>query len=159
VVEISITGPAPKDDAIRRNKPTFDKVIVEWDGIARGPALPDGVWHQRTRQWWLMWQESAQAMVWEDTDWEHMLETAVLHSMFWNGSTSGLLKPTEMKGLAEHIRARMAAVGSTFEDRRKLRLEIRSAEGDRANTSANEATQIIIDYVSLLDAAAGKSPE
>lgn len=156
---MGIQGPAPKDDAVRRNKATFDKIIVEWDGVVRGPSLPDDYdWCNRTEQWWDMWRRSAQAMVWLESDWEHMLETAMLHTRFWDQDYP--LKPTEMKSLAEHIRQRMQVLGSTFEDRRKLRLEVRSAEADKMNEAQiDAAAAVAVDYMERMTNLAAQKLE
>ena len=60
-----------------------------------------------------MWGESAQAAHFTATDWEFLLETALLHARFWGGEAS----------LAGELRLRVAKFGATPEDRQRLRYE------------------------------------
>ncbi len=116
-------GTPPKDDDARqrRNAPIYDKTQVKWDGITRGPDLPDEyTWCKRTQDWWEMWRTSAQAMVMHDSDWESMLETAMLHNRFWDHECSD----TARNAIAAELRRRVAAFGATFEDRLKLRMSV-----------------------------------
>jgi len=165
---MAISGPAPKEDPVRRNAPTHNKVQFEWDGLERGPELPYieqvdefGMiqvfeWNTRTVEWWNKWRNSAQAMVMQDSDWEGMLETAMLHTRFWNGN----LKPNEMTTIAAALKQRVAAYGATYEDRLKLRMVIKNDQDE-----ANEEVQIqqeaskMIDYASRLLGAVAKEKE
>lgn len=94
---------------------------VEDDGELRGPLLPEGVlpddedWHPRTRQWWDTWRRSAQAQVFIDTDWDFLLDTALLHHVMW---TKGRWE------FASEVRLRAAKYGATPEDRMRLKLQI-----------------------------------
>jgi hypothetical protein len=94
---------------------------VEDDGGLRGPLLPEGVlpddedWHPRTRQWWETWRRSAQAQVFIDTDWDFLLDTALLHHVMW---TKGRWE------FASEVRLRAAKYGATPEDRMRLKLQI-----------------------------------
>jgi len=94
---------------------------VEDDDELRGPLLPEGVlpddedWHPRTRQWWDTWRASAQAQVFIDTDWDFLLDTALLHHVMW---TKGRWE------FASEVRLRAAKYGATPEDRMRLKLQI-----------------------------------
>lgn len=94
---------------------------VEGDGELRGPLLPEGVlpddedWHPRTRQWWETWRRSAQAQVFIETDWDFLLDTALLHHVMW---TKGRWE------FASEVRLRAAKYGATPEDRMRLKLKI-----------------------------------
>jgi hypothetical protein len=94
---------------------------VEDDGELRGPLLPEGVlpddedWHPRTRQWWETWRRSAQAQVFIETDWDFLLDTALLHHVMW---TKGRWE------FASEVRLRAAKYGATPEDRMRLKLKI-----------------------------------
>jgi hypothetical protein len=115
-------GPAPKDPATRRRRnvaPT-PTVIVPDDEI-RGPELPAGVlpgaeqWHPRTREWWETWRRSAQAQSFTATDWDFLLDTALMHHTMW------------LKGrweFAGELRLRAAKFGATPEDRQRLRMAV-----------------------------------
>lgn len=133
---MAINGPAPKanGDRERRNAPTFSDVRVVADGKLRGPRLPkEFTWCDRTREWWEVWRRSANAMVMTDTDWEHLLETALLHNMLWSGSApngreNGAVSATQ---LAAEIRQRVTKLGATVEDRMKLRMSIVTPQSEQ----------------------------
>lgn len=154
---MSIRGPGPKEDRVRRNKLTYEEVAIQVPEELKGFPLPSVKmedkygspyvfeWHSRTLEWWEKWRKSPQAAVMEDSDWEGLLECAVLHSTFWNGG----LKPTELANLSAQISRRVAAYGATFEDRRKLRMSIKS--GSLLESPENEdAIEEVYDYVSAL---------
>jgi len=150
---MGITGPAPKEDALRRNKATFDKVIVVADGVIRGPELPEDVeWHPRTIEWYAMWRASAQATIMEDSDWEMLLETAFLHTRFWFGKMSA----AQHVALAGELRRRVAALGSTFEDRLKLRMVI---QGDSPSTEDETIEAAAADGVNYLEKVLARTAE
>lgn len=153
-------GPAPKEKATRRNTPTFEPRAVEWDGVTRGFDLPvvlqetdryEGPyplqWHERTQKWWDKWRNSAQAMVMQESDWEALLETAVLHTRFWNGG----LKPTELANLSAQISRRVASYGATYEDRLKLRLVLKNPTSEPLEDIAiTQDVKAAIDYATRL---------
>lgn len=111
-------GPAPKATRSRANdtaRRESEMVTVASDGELRGPELPDGLaWHERTRAWWLTWRRCAQASTFTDTDWDFLLDTAMLHSELWSGNAA----------VAAELRLRTAKFGATPEDRLRLRLQI-----------------------------------
>jgi hypothetical protein len=140
------------EDRVRRNAPRYNKVQPEWDGHVRGPELPPG-YCDRVMAWWETWRTSAQAMVMIETDWESMLDTAILKEMYCNpNAKSGAVSMTQ---LASEIRRRESAFGATFEDRLKLAIEVdsdlhkigREAEVD---TAAEDA----VNYMENLTKAA-----
>jgi len=89
------------------------------------PELPDGDWHPQTRRWWAMWGESPLSEDFTATDWSELLDTAVLHSLFWAG---------ESRHAAE-LRLRVAKFGATPEDRARLRIQFAAAdEADEKRT-------------------------
>ena len=116
-------GPAPKDPEKRRrrNAPTIPTTILATDEELRGPDLPEGVlpdgedWHQRTLTWWTTWRESPQAQAFTATDWDFLIDTALMHHTMW------------LKGrweFASELRLRAAKFGATPEDRARLRMQI-----------------------------------
>ena len=165
---MAMTGPPPKENPERRNAARFNSVEIMSSGRLMGPPLPrDYDWCDRTKDWWLTWRKSPQAMVMTDTDWETMLETAFLHNMLWNtnpqsantfgnGRRNGAVSATQ---LAAEIRQRVAKMGATFEDRLKLRMSIKTPQSDIDDEDriAQEASEAI-DYISNLAkyAAEGK---
>lgn len=85
------------------------------DDQLRGPELPDGLaWHDRTRAWWDTWRRSPQAQTFTATDWDFLLDTAMLHSELWSGNAA----------VAAELRLRAAKFGATPEDRLRLKLQI-----------------------------------
>jgi hypothetical protein len=115
-------GPAPKDPAKRRRRnATEPETVVSVDGELRGPELPEGIlpddadWHPRTLQWWNTWRESPQASTFIDTDWDFLLDTALLHHVMW---TKGRWE------FASEVRLRAAKYGATPEDRARLKLKV-----------------------------------
>lgn len=107
-------GPAPKPDRVRRNADPTPERFVEADGALHGPELCGEGWNEATRQWWETWRRSAQAKDFTETDWCFLLDTAFLHTAFWNGDFK----------LAAELRLRVAKFGATVEDRARLRIGI-----------------------------------
>src|SRR5262247_1676695 len=112
-------GPVPKDpeQRRRRNVDPIPTTVVSADGHLHGPDLPppSSDWPDATKRWWWTWRRSAQAAVFTPTDWEFLLDTALLHARLWSGET----------GVAAEVRLRVAKFGATPEDRARLRLQIR----------------------------------
>lgn len=125
-------GPAPKDPARRRrrNKDPIPTTTVAADGELHGPELPAGRdWPERTLAWWDTWRRSPQAQKMTTTDWDFLVDTAVLHAAFWSGNAS----------VAGELRLRVAKFGATPEDRARLRLQIDDPD-ETAKAKAAPAT-------------------
>jgi hypothetical protein len=124
-------GPAPKDaeQRRRRNADSVPTQVVTQDGVLRGPDLPAGYpWHSQTFRWWDTWRKSAQAVTFTDTDWDFLIDTALLHSSYWNGDNVGA-----------ELRLRVAKFGATPEDRMRLRLQVDGeAEGAKSNKTLSD---------------------
>lgn len=117
-------GSAPKATRSRaRDTKRRDEQMtkVEADQELRGPELPADVlpdgeeWHPRTLQWWETWRRSPQAQTFIDTDWDFLLDTALMHHTMWR------------KGrweFASELRLRAAKFGATPEDRMRLKLKV-----------------------------------
>jgi len=110
-------GPAPKAERSRpndtaRRQAEFTKVAE--DGQVRGPDLPEFAWHDRTVAWYETWRRSPMASTFIDADWDFLIDTAMLHTEMWNGSS----------GLAAEIRLRVGKLAGTPEDRMRLRLQV-----------------------------------
>lgn len=122
-------GPAPKDAArrARRNVDPAPQTILRHED-AEPPELPpwpgDGDWPERTREWWRMWQVSPQAEHFSSSDWDFLLDTALLHARLWSGEVSA----------AAELRLRVAKFGATPEDRARLRMQF--AQADEAPTGS-----------------------
>lgn len=125
-------GPPPSATKRRRNAEPIEKRTVVLDGELRGPELPTGVlpdgddWHSRTRGWWETWRRSAQAQEFTDTDWDFLLDTALMHHVMW----------AKMRWeFAAELRLRASKFGATPEDRMRLRLTVQPPESGRPDTS------------------------
>jgi hypothetical protein len=125
-------GPAPKPVLQResRTQARNDAATkLAADGELRGPDLPEGDWHPRTVAWWDTWRRSAQAQVLTPTDWDVLMETALLHTELWNGDTKA----------AAELRLRVAKFGATIEDRLRLKMQV-DAEVKEAAKPAGRMT-------------------
>lgn len=138
-------GPPPKDPATRRrrNKDPNPARKIEADDELRGFGLPKGClpdeeeWHPRTVDWWNTWRSAPQAQEMLDTDWQVLLETALLHHVLWS------------KGkweYASEVRIRVAAFGATLADRQRLRMQVtvpdRSLQPTGTDSSTASVTEI-----------------
>lgn len=123
-------GPAPKDPSrrARQNKDPHAQTVLRFEQ-AEPPDLPtfqiekDGdlveyQWPQRTLDWWEMWKASPQAEHFSSTDWDFLLDTAVVHARLWSGEMSA----------AGELRLRVAKFGATPEDRARLRMQFAQAD-------------------------------
>ncbi len=133
-------GPAPKPSATRRrrNADPTPATKVEPDDELRGFPLPEGVlpdeeeWHAMTRRWWDVWRSSPQSQAMLGTDWETLLETAVLHHVLWS------------KGrweYASEVRLRVGKLGATAEDRMRLRMQV-PLPGDAPKRPTDDAGSV-----------------
>jgi hypothetical protein len=107
-------GPAPKGTRSRERDQAELAVVVPDDEV-RGADLPDAYeWPVATEAWWRTWRESAQAKTFTPTDWDFLLDTAMLHAEFWLGD----------KSVASELRLRVAKFGATPEDRARLKIAV-----------------------------------
>lgn len=123
-------GPQPKDPSrrARGNKDPVAQTVLRFEQ-AEAPDLPtlqvmkDGelvehTWPARTLDWWEMWKASPQAEHFSSTDWDFLLDTAVVHARHWSGDGSA----------AGELRLRVAKFGATPEDRARLRMQFAQAD-------------------------------
>lgn len=143
VLQVAGRGFAPTKDPSKLRKPSKaaaqPKTKVSTDGRMRGPALPKGVtpdgepWHTRTVAWWVTWRKSPQALIFIDTDWDFLLDTALMHHMMWS------------KGrwdFAAELRLRVSKFGATIEDRNRLRLDIETPPKRATAAAGGNVTDI-----------------
>lgn len=117
-------GPIPKDRSkrIRRNRDPIPATILRFEQ-AEQPPLPDDIpWPDATRRWWQRWGDAPQAEHFSSTDWDFLLDTALLHASVWGAGDLGKLA---------ELRIRVAKFGATLEDRARLRMQF--AEADAAD--------------------------
>jgi hypothetical protein len=74
---------------LRGSRLAFGWSVRTADDALRGPALPDDAlpdgepWRPRTLAWWATWRQSAQAREFLATDWDLLLDTALIHHAMW----------------------------------------------------------------------------
>ncbi|MFJ5923864.1 hypothetical protein ACIQF6_14825 [Kitasatospora sp. NPDC092948] len=159
------TGPAPKDPSrrARRNKDQAAQTILRFEQ-AEAPELPDFrinagedgglvefVWPARTREWWDTWRRSPQAEHFSSTDWEFLLDTALIHAKVWSGDSSA----------APELRLRVAKFGATMEDRARLRMQFAQADqadAGRGSSGAQAARERYGNLRVLPSSGDGKGP-
>jgi hypothetical protein len=135
-------GPPPKDPSrrARTNKDAVPTTVLRWEQ-AEPPELPDFrierdeqlvefVWPERTREWWQMWIDSPQAEHFGTSDWQYLLDTALIHARLWSGDLSA----------AGELRLRVAAFGATPADRARLRMVFAAADEADAKRPAAGAS-------------------
>lgn len=118
-------GPAPKDPRrrARSNSDPIPTTVLRFEP-AEQPPLPHppewlGAWPAQTRRWWEMWGDSPQAEHLTGTDWDFLMDTAVLHAQVWGEGKVTLLP---------ELRLRVAKFGATMEDRARLRMQFAQAD-------------------------------
>jgi hypothetical protein len=121
--------PKPADQRRRRNA-VPETVAVAEDGLERGPELPAGDWPMVTLAWWATWRRSPQAQTFTATDWDFLLDTALLHAELWRGERS----------VAAELRLRVAKFGATPEDRMRLRLAVKVPDAEVAPPPVRRAS-------------------
>ena len=154
-------GPAPKPEGrkARRNKDGIPQTVLRWER-AEAPELPDFrierdeqlvefVWPERTREWWQMWIDSPQAEHFGSTDWDFLLDTALIHARFWSGDLS----------VAAELRLRVAKHGATMEDRARLRMAFAEADGADGGQGSSGAEAAKERYAKLRVIKPGKEGE
>jgi hypothetical protein len=116
----AIPGPPPKPagQRARRNKDPIATTVLQFVH-GEQPYLPADVdWHPQTIEWWQVWARTPLAQTFTETDWQVLLETALLHTAFWNGNFKN----------APELRLRVAKFGATPEDRARLRIVFADAD-------------------------------
>ena len=117
-------GPLPKDPSRRARtaQTARDRIGQTVLSFVPGeqPDLPGEItdWHPQTLEWWGVWTRSAQSDSFTETDWQFLLDTAVIHTKFWNGNINA----------APELRLRVAKFGVTPEDRARLRMVFADAD-------------------------------
>lgn len=123
-------GPAPKDPSkrVRRGSDPVALRVYVAEPVTQ-PPLPDlqidadgellaFTWPPATEAWWKSWADEPMSADFRSTDWQFLMDTALLHAAVWRG---------ELKYLGE-LRLRVAKLGATLEDRARLRITFAQAE-------------------------------
>lgn len=138
-------GKSPED---RIKTPEIQEEIPEWDGVLRGPELPDNRdWTQYTLDWWDVWRKSPQAKLCTDTDWESMFVAAIIHHRIQQG-----VSDTALSNLSGELRKREGMFGASYEDRRRLGLGIKNPPTRKDEEAYIEKeTDRAVDYFTRLN--------
>lgn len=115
-------GPIPKSQHQRERdtrRRQAGAVTVAKDGEVRGPELPDRPqgWCPETLHWWDTWRRSAQAQLFEPTDWEVLKRAALLHDYVWTAPKPSAAAISELRLIEERF-------GATHADRQRARIHV-----------------------------------
>lgn len=75
-------------------------------------------WNELVVQWWAQVRAMPHCILWEPTDWQYAIETALMKDQFWREFADGEMKSTA----ATELRRREAQLGTTTDARRQLRI-------------------------------------
>lgn len=147
---MSFTGMNSRGHDVRsRNKKTDGKTIVvprRADKTPLGPELPSGIaWHEQTKSWYENWRRSDLAPLFEPSDWQFLVDTALIHTAVWSGTLSVREKITYMA----ELRRRESSLGATLLDRNQMKLEF-SDEGFPFRANLPSLNLAGVDYEKLL---------
>jgi hypothetical protein len=129
-------GRTPKDPSRRHRNPQGPTPPGEIDEKQlRGPDLPpladEEDWHPVTQKWWLSWRRSDQAGSFAETDWDFLLDTALMHNAMWSRGRWEF---------AAEVRLRVAKFGATLDDRRRLQMD--APRSDPVESSASRTAKV-----------------
>lgn len=112
------------------------------------PDRPEGIWDERTIEWWNTWRDSPQASLFMATDWQALLETAYLYDLMWaeNCTVASFVR------LAAEVRQRVEKWGSTYSDRLKLRMKVPTTRPDLVESTERQSVRSLADYRQRLGA-------
>lgn len=127
-------GPAPKENAIRKNK--HEAAVEISTETQPGRPLPRTlpVSTKTAQRFWKTWSESPQSATWIETDWFELEITTLLVDQLVQGDYK----------LAGEIRQRVAKWGATNEDRARLRMKLEKPE-EAPEPSEKELTSFDMD--------------
>lgn len=80
------------------------------------PEIPGLPWYETTVAWWNVVRRMPHVRLWTEADWLFCIETAVLKNQIWGEIFGGALPAN----LLSEERQRLAMIGMTMEQRRKL---------------------------------------
>jgi hypothetical protein len=122
-----VAGRKPKPDGQKRNrvKPTHDWVEVADVPFAEAPKLPSRMpdgrgWPAWTKRWWSTVSAMPHCVLWDDSDWQFAIDTALIAAEFHRGESR----------VATELRQREKILGTTMDARRDLRIRYVSQEAE-----------------------------
>ena len=122
-----------------RVKPAHDWTEVADVPFTDGPSLRRDIdWPDQTRRWWKAVSRMPHCSLWQPSDWQFALDTALVAAVFHDDDIKA----------ASELRLRERVMGTTTDTRRDHRIRYVPAEGmqERASVTAIE------DYRKRLDA-------
>ena len=141
--------PKPDGERQRRNKRS-DEMNLEWDGVVRGPTLPTGYpWCKATKKWWNKFRRSPQAMICAPSDWQFMIDTALIYDRIWRDPEN--IPATQLATLMSELRRRTAVYGFTSDDRMHRRMNLKTDQSEQAKEATVKAdAEEVVDYFTKL---------
>lgn len=131
-------GPLPKEQHQRERdtrRRQADAVALSQDDVVRGPDLVEATgrrdWHERTLAWYRGWQTSAQAQLFQETDWSRLVMLADLVDEHHTA-------PKKSAATFSEIRLNEAALGATYADRRRERINVTPADPADAPSASGD---------------------
>jgi hypothetical protein len=76
-------------------------------------------WPAATKRWWANWGAEPAAERFRSTDWDFLLDTALIHARVWGAGDLSMLN---------ELRLRVGKMGATGEDRARLRITYAHAD-------------------------------
>ena len=131
VADMAGRGPRPKDPnrRARTDSSGIASTVLRFEQ-ASAPDLPEDIpWPDHTRRWWAMWAKSPQSDLFGPTDWDFLLDTALIHADVWSGNLDRM----------PELRLRVAKFGATPEDRARLRMQFADADAAESKRPAAES--------------------
>lgn len=114
----TLHAPKPDGQRRRRNAPTHGETSLASDGVVRGPELVPG-YSPQTVAWYETWRRSAQAQLFEETDWSRLVLLAAIVDGYFRRPTAAALS---------EIRMNEERLGATVVDRMRARIRIEHDE-------------------------------
>jgi hypothetical protein len=124
---MALPGKKPNDRAVNRNAPKIDWVLIDnvpYNGPT--PELPESRTYinpkgevqevpieRRTREWWEAITKMPHCVLWQPSDWQFALDTAMVHASASHGSVTAM----------GELRQREKIMGTTVDSRRDLRIQ------------------------------------
>lgn len=139
-------GPRPKDPSrrARRDGSGITPTVLRFEQATQ-PTLPDDIpFGDHTVRWWTMWANSPQAEHFGSTDWDFLLDTALIHADVWAGNLDRM----------GELRVRVAKFGATPEDRARLRMQFAEADAaDEKRVTPQASSRSLYGTLTALPAA------
>jgi hypothetical protein len=144
---VPVPGRKPKPDGQKRNRnaPTHEwRAVPNVAYAGKVPGLPRDIgWPSSTRRWWRAISRMPHCVLWEPSDWQFALDTALVAKAFHEGDT----------GRATELRQREKILGVTLDARRDLRIRYIDPAAPPADEETGTAGSVtaLHDYRAMLE--------